>query len=94
MLETICLGMQKTMSLSLVDVTIADALLMHFLKHIKHLYSDSSITPNMHMQCHLSDCIKDCGPFYRAFGYLPLKDFLEIGLIIIGQLKFNKLIAF
>ena len=49
-------------SLSLDDVTVADALLMHFVKRIKCLYGDSSITPNMHMQCHLSDCVKDCGP--------------------------------
>ena len=49
-------------SLSLDDVTVADALLMHFVKRIKRLYGDSSITPNMHMQCHLSDCVKYCGP--------------------------------
>ena len=44
------------------DVTIADALLLHFCERIKRLYSGRFITPNIHLHYHLADCVKDYGP--------------------------------
>lgn len=50
--------------LNQLDITIADGLLLLFGKRIKDLYGKEFITPNMHMQCHLSSCIKDYGPLH------------------------------
>lgn len=44
------------------DVRIADGLFLLFCKRIKRIYGCRSITPNMHMHCHLADCVKDYGP--------------------------------
>ena len=51
---------QKT--LSQADLTIADGLLLKFCKKCVDLYGPRSITPNMHLHCHLADCIRDFGP--------------------------------
>lgn len=44
------------------DIDIADALLVEFGRQVKQLYGESTVTPNMHMHCHLGDCLKDYGP--------------------------------
>ena len=44
------------------EVTIADALLVHFCRRIERLFGNEVITPNMHMCCHLCECILDYGP--------------------------------
>lgn len=46
------------------DVAIADGLLWLFVKRVKLLYGEKFITPNMHMQCHLSSCVRDFGPLH------------------------------
>ena len=51
---------QKT--LSQADLTIADGLLLKFCRKCVDLYGPRSITPNMHLHCHLADCIRDFGP--------------------------------
>ena len=44
------------------DVIIADALLLKFCKRTEQLFGKDIITPNMHMSCHLRECILDYGP--------------------------------
>lgn len=51
-------------SLSLDDVTLADALLMQFCNRVQQIYGESAVTPNMHMHAHLKDVILDYGPVY------------------------------
>ena len=46
------------------DVMKADALLLNFCKGFENLYGQESITPNMHLCCHLQDSILDFGPVY------------------------------
>lgn len=46
------------------DITIADGLLLRFCKRIARIYGADCITPNMHMHCHLAECIKDFGPLH------------------------------
>ena len=45
---------------------LADALLLSFCRCFEGLHGPSSITPNMHMHGHLTECIKD---------YCPLSSF-------------------
>ena len=49
-------------SLSPADITVADGLFLKFCQQCVHLYGPLTITPNMHLHCHLSECIKDFGP--------------------------------
>ena len=49
-------------SLSHTDITVADGLLLKFCKRCVELYGPFSITPNMHLHCHLANCIRDFGP--------------------------------
>lgn len=44
------------------DVTIADALILQFCCRTERMFGKDVITPNMHMSCHLRDCILDYGP--------------------------------
>ena len=44
------------------DVIIADALLLKFCKRTEELFGKDMITPNMHMSCHLRECVLDYGP--------------------------------
>lgn len=45
-----------------VDISIADALLLTFCRHFERLNGGKAVTPNMHLQCHLTECVKDYGP--------------------------------
>ncbi len=47
---------------TLDDISISDALLLRFCCHFESLYGQSAVTPNMHMHCHLAECIRDYGP--------------------------------
>ena len=42
----------------------ADKLLLEFCEGFQNLYGKDECTPNMHMHCHLSDCIMDVGPLH------------------------------
>ena len=48
--------------LSKDDITIAKCLLVHFCRRFEVLYGKSEVTPNMHMQCHMAECVHDFGP--------------------------------
>ena len=58
-------------SLSLTDISLADALLMKFCKRVQRIYGESKVTPNMHLHAHLKECILDYGPAYefRLFSF-------------------------
>lgn len=43
--------------LSSSDLSIADTLLVRFCKRFKLLYGTNSLTPNIHMHCHIVACI-------------------------------------
>lgn len=47
------------------ELTKADLLLLKFCKTVQDLYGPSVITPNMHLHCHIADCIKDYGSIYN-----------------------------
>ena len=49
------------------DVLLADALLLQFCKGTKRLYGKSAITPNIHLHCHLKECILDFGPIHNIW---------------------------
>lgn len=51
-------------SISVADITVADALLHRFCQRVERIYGNSAITPNMHMHCHLKDVLLDFGPVY------------------------------
>ena len=44
------------------EVAVAHDLIMHFCTDFQHLYGSDFCTPNMHMACHVCDCILDYGP--------------------------------
>ena len=46
------------------DLITADSFLMKFLKEVEKRYRKEFITPNMHMACHLKECIKDFSSVY------------------------------
>ncbi len=58
--------------LSQEDVTVADLLLLQFCNRFQALYGPQLVTPNMHMHCHLADCIRDFGPL-SSFWLFPFE---------------------
>lgn len=59
-------------SVSESDLTIADALLIRFCKRFKQIFGVNSLTPNIHMHCHIVSCIRDFGPFH-SFWLFPFE---------------------
>ena len=51
-------------SLKLIDITVSDLLLLRFGKQVCDLFGYRFVTPNMHMHCHLAECLKDYGPLH------------------------------
>ena len=51
------------------QVTLGDALLLHFCKRTERIFGWQHITPNMHMHCHLRSCILDYGPLHGFWLY-------------------------
>ena len=52
-----------------VDIESADALLLAFCKMFEDIYGSKYCTPNMHLHCHIVDCIKDFGPAHAFWCY-------------------------
>ena len=46
------------------DVIRGDGLLLKFCKKFEALYGQQSVTPNMHLHCHLKECVLDYGPIH------------------------------
>ena len=59
-------------ALSQSDITVADALFLNFCKSFVHLYGTNLVTPNMHMHCHLAECVSDYGPL-SSFWLFPFE---------------------
>ena len=55
--------------LSEEKLLLADALLLYFCRRTQRLYGACSITPNMHMHCHMKQCIQDYGPLHGFWLY-------------------------
>ena len=53
------------------DALEAQTLLVTFNERIEGLYGSQSCTMNMHLHCHIFECILDMGPIYyfRCFPY-------------------------
>ena len=56
-------------SLSHLDISLADSLLIQFCKRVERLYGTTTITPNMHLHGHLKDVILDYGPIQEFWCY-------------------------
>ena len=50
--------------ISSTELRKADLLLLKFCKSVENLYGKEVITPNMHLHCHLAECVHDYGPTY------------------------------
>ena len=48
--------------LSSTEISVADALLLQFCRRYESIYGTECVTPNIHMHCHLVDCVKEFGP--------------------------------
>ena len=51
-------------SLCQSDIELAHALLLAFCRKVQNIYREHTITPNMHMHCHLKEVILDYGPVH------------------------------
>lgn len=56
-------------SISEDQVWLGDALLLQFCKRTERLFGTQCITPNVHLHCHMRDCIVDYGPLYGFWCY-------------------------
>lgn len=45
-------------------MTVADNLLQKFCLSFENLYGEDRVIPNMHLHCHLKECMFDFGPIY------------------------------
>ena len=71
-------------NLKINDITLADAFLLHFCRRTERMFGNEVITPNMHMSCHLRECILDYGPI-NHFWLFAFERFNGI----LGQLPTN-----
>ena len=59
----------STKQLTKEKVLLGDAHLLQFCKRTQHIFGKGSVTPNMHMHCHLRSCIDDYGPLHGFWLY-------------------------
>lgn len=55
--------------ITLQQVCLGDALLMQFCRRTERIFGKEVVTPNMHMHCHLRECILDYGPLHSFWLY-------------------------
>ena len=53
--------------ITLNDINLADPLLVYFCKRVQRMYGSDVITPNMHLHCHLKECILDYGTVHSSW---------------------------
>ena len=70
--------------ISKIDIVKADMLFVKFGERFEHLYGKKAVTPNMHLHCHLKECIMDCGPVH-AFWCFSFERFNGI----LGSMQVN-----
>ena len=46
------------------DIIKADLLFVKFCQHAERIYGKEVVTPNMHLHCHICECVKDYGSVY------------------------------
>lgn len=46
------------------QIQLGNTFLIKFCRRTEHLFGKESVTPNMHMHCHLAACISDYGPLH------------------------------
>ena len=51
-------------TISVSSIKLGDALLLQFCRRTETLFGKTIITPNMHMHCHLRQCLEDYGPLH------------------------------
>ena len=51
-------------TISVSSIKLGDALSLQFCKRTETLFGKTIITPNMHMHCHLRQCLEDYGPLH------------------------------
>ena len=70
--------------LSKTDLLKADLLFVKFGERFEQLYGKKAVTPNMHLHCHLKECVIDCGPVH-AFWCFSFEQFNGI----LGAMQVN-----
>ena len=70
--------------LTKTDILKADMLFVKFGERFEQLYGKKAVTPNMHLHCHLKECILDCGPVH-AFWCFSFEHFD----VILGGMQVN-----
>ena len=58
--------------ISKTDILKADMLFVKFGERFECLYGKKAVTPNMHLHCHLRECIMDCGPVHAFWCFTEL----------------------
>ena len=79
------------MKITDAEIKLADAYLLQFCIRTEKIYGKGIITPNMHLHCHIKECIKDYGPIHN-FGYFHMSTTmvsLRISLQTIVLMKFS-----
>ena len=61
-----------TVKISIADLDRVQSLILEFCTKYEELYGEEYLSMNMHLLCHISDCIRDHGPVY-AFWLFPLE---------------------
>ena len=56
-------------SINLRDLDNIDDSIFNFCTQFQHLYGKESLTPNMHLVGHITDCIREHGPVYAFWLY-------------------------
>ena len=51
-------------SISLSQISLADALIVQFCKRFELIYGKNQVTPNMHAHCHLKEVLLDYSPVF------------------------------
>ena len=65
-------------------IKAADLKLLEFCSTFEHLYSKQACTPNMHMHCHLMECILNYGPA-SAFWLYPFERYNGVMQSFVGN---------
>jgi hypothetical protein len=61
--------MLSSKCISKAELKVADSLLLKFCTTTERMFGKNKITPNMHMHCHLKECIDDYGPCHTFWCY-------------------------
>ena len=77
-----------TKHITLKSAKLGDALLLQFCRRTEHIFGSEFITPNMHLHCHLLECI-DYGPLHSFWCF----EFERYNVILSSMPNNNRCIA-